>query len=138
MGLRNIIVKAVAIANKATKDLQPSVTHYPWIAQTGFGKPTFDTPYGEGITRTAIVEKRVQTRQSALTNKVVTTIAHITFLVPFDAIDAEGRENPIDPRDRFVLSDGTSAPIVDIAGFIDRQTGYPYFAEVWLGQTGAV
>ena len=138
MGLRDIIAAGVAIANNATKDLQVAVTHFQWIAQTGFGAPTYDTPFAEGIPRKAIVEQGVKQRFSNLSSKMVTFNAHILFLVPFEPNGAIGRVEPIDPRDKFVLADGTTGPIVDIQGFTDSKTGRPYFGEVWLGPTGAV
>ncbi len=52
---------------------------------------------------------------------------------PFDQQAFVFRQNPIDPRDKIVLPDGTTGPIVDVSGFVDQSTNLPYFSDVSLG-----
>jgi hypothetical protein len=57
----------------------------------------------------------------------------ITIIGPVTANGAPNRDEPVDPRDKFVLPDGTSGPIVDVNGLLDPSTGRPYLYEVALG-----
>src|SRR5688572_2046525 len=132
MALRDIIAKGVATINTITKDLQGSVSHYPWIAQNAFGSTQHQSPFGQPITRTAIIEQQGRWRQMPNGNMVF-TYAHLIFLEPFEHINAPNRKNPIDPRDRLILPDGTTGPIVDVDGLYNPGTNSPYFCEVWLG-----
>jgi hypothetical protein len=131
LAFNDIIRNGVAIADRLTKDLQAIVTHEAWVGQTGSGR----SMYGPPINRKAIVDTRVRDR---VTNagQTVTTRASIQFLEAIEPNGAIGRVEPIDPRDRITLPDGTSGPIVDIGGFIDGQTNRPYTSEVWIGLGG--
>jgi hypothetical protein len=132
MALRDTIAKVVAIANIITKNLQGDVSHYPWIAQNAFGSVSQQAPFGQPILRTAIIEQQARWRQMPNGNMVF-TYAHLIFLEPFEHIDAPNRKNPIDPRDRLILPDGSTGPIVDVDGLHNPGTKSPYFCEVWLG-----
>jgi hypothetical protein len=132
MALNDTIAKVVGIANKVTKDLQGAISHYPWIAQNAFGSVQSQSPFGQPIIRNGIIQQQGRWRQIANGNMVF-TYAHIVFLEPFAHIEAPNRKNPIDPRDRLVLPDGTTGPIVDIDGLFNPGTKSPYFCEVWLG-----
>ena len=59
--------------------------------------------------------------------------ASVTFLTPLTANGAETRTEPIDPRDKIILPDGTTGPIVNISGPVDPDTGAPFLFEVLLG-----
>lgn len=131
MGLADIIRSAVATANDITLDLQATVTHYAWISADATGKPT----YASGVARKAIVEHRTKTIRNATGQEVVGR-HKLTFLVVPTANGTSGRREPIDPRDKFVLPDGTTAPIASIEGVTDAEstTGRNYSYEVWLSE----
>jgi hypothetical protein len=132
MALNDVIANVVAIAHKITEPLQGEVMHSPWIAQNAFGSSSLQTPFGQAIRRTAIIEQQARWRQLPNGNQVY-TYAHLIFLVPFEHINAPNRKNPVDPRDKFVLPDGSSGPVVDSDGLHNPGTKSPYFCEVWLG-----
>ena len=61
------------------------------------------------------------------------TGAKVTILQPITANGTSGRTEPVDPRDKVTLPDGTVGPILDVAGLVNPDTGYPYMFEIWLG-----
>jgi hypothetical protein len=128
MALDALIRSAVATANRATASLQATVTHEAWIASDSFGAPVFAT----AVQRQALVEYRQQLRR-ANDGQEVMQRARVTFVEPVSANGAADRREPIDPRDRIVLPDGTTGPILDVAGMADPSTGAPYALEVALG-----
>jgi hypothetical protein len=60
-----------------------------------------------------------------------------TYLLFVEALQPHGvgvgRDEPIDVRDIITLSDGTTGPILDLEGLMDRLTSNPYLTEVYLG-----
>jgi hypothetical protein len=136
MALSDIIRKGVAIADKITKPLQVSVTHYRWI---GTNDETGEDLFDAGVLRKAIQEKKSKFLrrtggQQYNTAEELIQLTVLTFIGPVEAQGlTEGRDEPIDPRDRFVCSDGTSGPIMMIEGVADPATGSPYTYEVGLG-----
>jgi len=46
---------------------------------------------------------------------------------------AADRGEPIDPKDVFILADGTSGPILDTEGPRDPGKARPFFIQVFLG-----
>lgn len=129
MGFADLIRSGVALANTLTGDLQASVTHHAWIAQTGFGEDTFADP----VTRPALVDRTVTERYTQ-SGRLVQTLATLTFLEPIPANGAAGRTEPVDPRDRFVLDDGTTAPVVEVKAFEDAGTQTPFVNVITLGR----
>lgn len=118
MGLRDIVANGVAQADRITQDLQPTVTVRRRTGQTGAGKAVYAAP----VRVPAIVDwqqKIVRTR----TGTEAVSRAYVGFLRPFQ----------ISEDDQVILPDGTTGPILDMSGFVDRATGAPYFVQVWLG-----
>lgn len=130
MGLADIIRSGVATAHKVTLDLQATVTHEAWTGQDDTGKPT----YASAETRTAVVDRKQRLRRSVGGQEMVSRHV-LTFLAPIAANGAADRQEPIDPRDRFTLPDGSTGPIIDIASTVDAEsgTGEGYLYEVYLG-----
>ena len=128
MSLAGTIRSAVATADKVVKSLQPSVQHACWTGQDMFGKATFSS----FATRKAIIEQGIKERRLG-DGRIVMTSAKITFLVVSPPNGATGRVEPIDPRDKLVLPDGTSGPILDVSGLQDAEKNRPYLLEVSLG-----
>lgn len=146
MSLNDIIRNAVAVADAITKDLQGDVLHSAWIGQDGFGKPTygrrvsglditgqFDT-VGVAATRKAVIEQKQRIRD--VQGRNVLTFVHLTFVgpIPINGMSTV-RKEAVDPRDIFVLPDGSTGPVVDVAGVVDSETNLMYAVEVWLGDT---
>lgn len=132
MSLADTVRNGVATANTLTKDLQATVTHKPWIGQDGAGAEQYGTP----VMHNALVDR---TRKPLFTNsgKLIMTLATLTILEPIpDTVPNSGQQrvNPVDPRDIFILDDGTTGPIVKAAGFEDAGAApAPYLNEITLG-----
>ena len=127
MGLAEVIRGGVRIANGITSGLQVVVEHEAWVGQDSYGKPQFAT----AVARPALVEAKQRMRR--MTNgQEVLQLASITFLQMPEANGAEGRREPIDPRDRLTLPDGITGPIIDVSGMTDPGTDAAYLLEVAL------
>lgn len=131
MALDSVIRSAIATANTITRSLQSEVVIHRWIGQDGFGNNTYAAP----LPVLAIVEQKQRLRvvSSGPVTQTIQTIGTVQILEVVPPHGATGRSEPIDSRDRIVLPDGSSGPIVDIEGMIDPTTSRPYFAEIWLG-----
>jgi len=127
-GFADIVRSGVAIAQTLTQSLQVEVEHFPWVDSDSHGAPVF----GYSLKRSAIVEYK----QSAVRNvqgETVLSRAKITILYPLTPNGATGRREPIDSRDRLVLPDGTSGPIVAVNNLVDPATRRPYMYDIYLG-----
>lgn len=127
MGILKALRIGPRIADKVTRDAQAVITLYRYLGSSATGAKS----YGPAITMRALVDwrqKQVRTLQGTLSvSRAQVTFLNITALVL--ATDGEG----IDDNDRIVLPDGTTGPILDMAGFIDANTGIPLATEVYLG-----
>jgi hypothetical protein len=132
MALNDIIAKGVAVVHKVVKPLEVPILHAAYIQQNVFGSQTHNTPFGEPVSRVAILEQKQRFRQLS-NGQMVLTYAHLIFTEPFAGHGAPGRKEPVDPRDKFILPDGTTGPVVDTDGLFNPATNSPYFLEVWLG-----
>jgi len=118
----------VALANKITDPLQVTVQHHPWVSDNTAGEPQF----GDPVARRALVErKRRLIRTEERRELIMVTL--VTFIGPVTANGSPNRDEPIDPRDKVVLPDGTTGPILDVQGLLDPLTSRPYLYEVALG-----
>jgi hypothetical protein len=151
MGLADIIASGIAIANDLTEkgEIQANVTFDPIIAQTGDGDPVYytDTYGGDPESIPAIVEHGVD---DILTQhkEVIPVQAKITFLRPITSTAVAkpwvpfatgfSRKEPLDPRDRIILPDGLTGPIVKVRGMTSGATDAPFMFEVWIGRRGTV
>jgi hypothetical protein len=127
-GLADIIRNAVAIADSATDTLQPKVRHAAWIGNDGEG----GYQYASAVQRPALVERKQKLVRKADGEQVLSTHV-VTFLRPIKKNGAAGRQEPIDPRDRITLPDGTTSNILSVNAFVDKDTGAGYLHEVYLG-----
>lgn len=134
MGLADTVRNAVATAHALTADLQATVTHRAWTGQDETGKAT----YASAVSRTAIVEQRQRMLRQRDGTEIMTA-AMLTFLAPIAANGAATRREPIDPRDVFTLPDGTSGPVVDVAGLTDAgsASGASFYYQVAIGLPGS-
>lgn len=133
MSLASIIANGVALAHKITNDggLQASITLEQWTGTDGFSKDSF----AAGIAYPGILEKKEVLRDTAADQDLVAEHV-ITFLCPIANNGATGRHEPIDPRDRLTLPDGTSGLILDIQNVQNPETGKGFYQQVTLGRKG--
>lgn len=129
MGWDSLVRWGVSFAKSFTADLQDNVTHYPWISRSTSGTPTYDT----GVPLSAVIEQGPKPFRTSA-GDIITIKAMLYILQPITANGATGRHEPVDPRDYFVLPDGTTgAPIEGYGGLVDPSTNKPYFHMVPLG-----
>lgn len=127
MGLLDVLKAGVKVADQLTKDLQATVTYRRHTGQ-GFSG---DATYAADVELKAIVDWR-QRQVRTLAGSLEVSRASVTFL-DVDALLAATNNAGIDDNDVIVLPDGTTGPILDMGGFIDRTTGVPVATEVFLG-----
>lgn len=107
------------------------VTFEAWIGQTSDG----DDDYADPVVLTAFVmqtNKKIWSRDGRL----VDTQAYILFTVPIAdtaPTSPATRNNPVDPKDKFTLSNGMTGPTILGKGPIDSATERPYMLEVYIG-----
>jgi hypothetical protein len=132
MSLLDILRTGVKIADGVTKPLQATVSYWRYIGSDGYGTKTYSPPAtSAGIQLKAIVDwkqKQVRTASGVLS----VSRASLTFLNILAVVVATSGEG-IGDEDLIILPDGTTGPILDMAGFIDAGTGHPIATEVFLG-----
>jgi hypothetical protein len=131
MALNDTIASGIATANKITASLQDTVGFEAWTGKDKFAKPT----YAASVNYQALIERK-QTLRRKMSGEEVAAQTKITIIGPVANTVATSRHNPIDPRDRITLPDGTIGPIVDVQGLVNPGTSEPYMVEVFLGGTG--
>lgn len=129
-GFADIIRTGVALANSLTSTLQVTIMHTPWIGVDANNVAQYGTP----VARQAIVEYKLDSREKVYGEENLQSCT-ITFLNPIAANGAANRDEPIDPRDRMVLPDGTSGPLISVKGIVDPSTNKPYLYQVILGDS---
>lgn len=127
-GFADIIRSGVAIADDLTQSLQPSVLHEAYTGRDGESNLTYAT----GVARAALVERKAKMVRNTAGEEVVSTHV-VTFLRPVAANGFPGRREPIDPRDRLTMPDGSKPKILSIEDFTDKDTNSGYFYQVYLG-----
>jgi len=128
MSIRDILVAGIATARTITLPLHVTVQHSAWTGQDFNGKDTFAT----ASSLKAIVNKEEKIFKKEGIEVAAKT--YIAILQPIASNGAAGRSEPVDTRDKFVLPDGTTGPVVEVSGFMDGGTGAPYFYEIYLGE----
>lgn len=118
MALNDLVRNGVALANNLTVSLQDTVTHTSFGGNDGFGGHSS----GSAVTRKAIVEKKQKLIRNATGENVMSSHS-VAFLSPVN----------VDPRDKIVLSDGTTGKILNIEGLINPSTDQGYYCLVYLG-----
>lgn len=128
MSLASIIRSGIAIADKTVISLQDTITIAPWIGIGIYGEPK----YGAPISMKAIIEEKEVLRRLSNGQEIIQK-AQVTIPRSIANTTAEGRRNPIDPRDKIVFSSGFTGPILNVEGIIDPSTHNPYMLVVILG-----
>lgn len=129
MGLASVIRSGVAIINSVTSDLQVTVVHYAWLSNNDDSESVYDT----GVNLSAIVEYGKEQLLQTDGRELLVKGTSIMIIGPVTDNGGSNRREPIDPRDRFTLPDGTSGPILSMKGVADPLTGDQYVYEVFLG-----
>lgn len=127
MSLLDVVRAGVKIADGVTKPLQPTVTLEVYAGSDSYGTDHYMSP----ASLRAVVDwkqKQVRTTSGILS----VTRASVMFL-DVAALAAATANKGIDDNDKITLPDGTTGPILDMAGFIDAGTGQPIATEVFLG-----
>lgn len=118
-----------AYSSAESLGLLSQVIHEPWIA----GNDTDAVnPYGTAVARLALIQEGAMHVERP-DGQVVTTKARVSFKGPVEPNGAEGRQEPIDPRDRITLPSGLVCSIVEVPGVLtNSETGQPYLRLIWL------
>ncbi len=131
-GLDAIIRSGVEAWNAATATAQGVVTFEAFVGPSdALGD---DGAYADPIPLRCHI-LRDPASDPTSTGDAQKTLATLGFLSPIPPNGSPHRQSePIDPRDRFTLPDGSSGPITEIAGgYVDPATGVPYLTQVTLG-----
>lgn len=128
MGLDTLVTKLVRVADKATKSLQITVSHYPWTGSGIYSEPT----YGTVVSRKAVMEFQQRLRKLSDGQEIVQK-ASLLFVGPIAPNGAADRREPFDPRDKIVLPNGYTGPILDVSGPENPAISAPFTFEVLLG-----
>jgi len=131
VGFERLVSSLVGVAKSVTSSLQVSVQHEAWIGHTtGFPAPQYAQP----VQYQAVVVPGPKPFRTLEGNTIVVD-AELFILEPVVANGADGRHEPIDPRDRFKLPDGRkSSPVSEQPERIplNPTTGRPYAHVVGL------
>lgn len=123
--LDKLVRKVVGVAHKTTKSLQEDVTHVTWTGQDGFGDPLPPV----NVTRLMLVEQKLEKHHMA-DGRTIEISAKLASLLPILPNGAAGRIEPVDPRDEFILADGSRGKAVAVEGL---RKGTPYVSTIYLG-----
>lgn len=119
MAFDDLVRNLVAVADTLTAPLQATVAWSAFTGQDHGGNPTYAT----AVNVQCVIEQKLEQRTLA-DGRIVSTRAKLTFPRSFN----------VDARDKLVLPDGSSSPIVDLQGVTDPDAaGLPYAQEVYLG-----
>lgn len=127
MSLLDIVRSAVKIADDVTKPLQATVSYKRYLSSDATGFKS----YASVVSLRAIVDwKQVQLRTAG---GILSVSRAMVMFLDIAALVAATSGNGVSDEDIITLPDGTTGPILDMAGFIDAGTGHPVATEVYLG-----
>lgn len=131
MAIRNALLAGIKAASAAVDDDKTSVSFEAWIGSDGQGADTFAaaTMIRAVVSRKA---RRIRTSGGQFAH-VVATLTVLDTIAPTTAQAGQTRLQPVDPRDRFTLLDGTTAPVVHVGGPFDPVTQDTYIKSIVLG-----
>lgn len=132
MGLRNVLISGVKIADKVTRDLQAETYYRRYVSSDGAGGKTYDPPESSSpVTLLAIVEDKQEIVRT-ITGEMSQSKTHITYLNLSAVYTATGG-NGIKEQDMISLQNGETGRILAIGGFMDSGNGQLIPTEVYLG-----
>jgi hypothetical protein len=127
MSLLDVLRSGVAIADSILKPLECDVTLERYIGTDGYGTDLWAPP----VTMKAICDWR-QAQVTTVGGSLAVSRVVVTF-IDIKEMEAKTNGEGISDQDRITLPDGTTGPILDMAGFIDAGTGQPLATDVYLG-----
>ena len=128
-GFADLVANGVALADRLTGTLQVNVSYEPWIGQNAFG----DYEYGPAQFLPAIVERQSK-MVIDLQGQEIRAEHVINILRPVSANGANGRDEPIDARDKFTLQDGSTGIIASVETLLNPVTNAGYYHIVSIGK----
>ena len=128
MSLLDVLRSGVKIIDNVTKPLQAEVLYSRYVSSDAYGKVTY-SPLNKKMK--AIVDLR-QT-QVRTTSGVLSMCRATVMFVDVDAVVSATAGEGVSDRDRIILPDGKTGPILNFAGFVDAGTTKPIATEVFLG-----
>lgn len=132
MSLLDVVRGAVAIADNVTKPLQATVSFRHYAGSDAYGAKTYVPDVAApALALRAIIDwkqKQLRTQEGVLS----VSRAMVMFL-DVQALSTATSGQGVNDEDLIVLPDGTTGPILDMAGFIDPGTGHPIATEIYLG-----
>lgn len=132
MSLLDILRSAVKIVDDVTQPIQAEVSFRHYTSSDSYGQKFYtpDVSLPPAILHAIVDWKQKQVR--TLEGVLSVSRASVTF-VDVAEVSAATNGEGIDDNDIIILPDGTTGPILDMAGFIDAGTGQPLATEVFLG-----
>lgn len=127
MSLLNVVRQAVKVADEVTKPLQDTVTFQRCTGTDAYGQRT----YASAVPLRANVDWKLMNIPTAA--GIISASRPFIMFTDITALMAATANQGVSDFDKITLSNGTTGPIANIAGFIDAQTGKPYATEVVLG-----
>jgi hypothetical protein len=128
MSLLDVLRAGVAIADGILKPLEADVTLERYIGTDGYGSDLWAPP----VLMKAICDWK-QTQVRSASGTVSMSRVTVTF-IDIKEMEAKTNGEGINDQDKITLPDGTTGPIIDMAGFIDAGTGQPLATDVFLGK----
>lgn len=131
MALADILRGQVANLSKIVDSFKGTTQFSAWIGDNGAG----DDEYASAVPIRAIISLKKEQRYTE-SSGLVMTHATLTITDPMaDTTPNTGkvRAQPVDPRDKFVLPDGSTSPIVEGGGTLDPATSRGFTGRVVLG-----
>jgi hypothetical protein len=120
-GFADLVRDLVGLADGLTNTLQEDVSHYRFVDATT--NDYNEIVWGNNpMIMKALVERGVTLRKSVEGDITSIKATKITLLRP----------TLVDPKDKFVLADGTEGRIVNLKGLDDPDIRQPYLVEIFI------
>lgn len=119
---------AASTIDAQTASLQDTIEFYAWKGAGNYGESEYD----DAVLMQAVVEEKQVLRRMTDGTEIAQK-ASVTIPRPIPPNGATGRREPVDPRDKIVLPNGFTGPILFVNGEIDPTTHAPYSYEIVLG-----
>lgn len=132
MGLRDILDNAVHnIISPIVDDVKVTFIHHAWIGEKGNGEDIYASP----TTFRAVADRTARIRETGDGGKVMVfaTLTEVDGIASTTATFPWTRQNPVDPRDKIIFPDGSTAPITKAGGPQDPVTGVGFINEIEMG-----
>ena len=127
MSLLDVLRSGVAIADGILKPLECDVSVERYGGTDGYGSDY----WLPAVSMKAICDWK-QTQTVTATGSLSLARVVVTFLDIKEMVAKTNGEG-ISDQDKITLPDGTTGPILNMAGFIDAGTGKPLATDVFLG-----